>query len=497
MTEAIGFTFDDIHSSAKNIRSIENVRRSLLPPTVPITIRVPGRPGEYYSTHQFWQRVIEFDALLYENTREGLRQTVRQIADWLNPGRGVKKLILDDEPGLYYNAVLSHDTDIEQQVSLGRVTLTFICPDPIALTVDEIETNFSGGVASVNVGGTYQTFPRFQVEFLEKSTFLLITKSEKEFLFLGLPEDVDSERKPAVRRVYTDDCSSLTGWEEGIAVDGGLIKGSMGVGDPPKFIVTDYGTWEENDPSWHGPAMVRWLPDYEELQDFRVRMHLYQATPGIVGRVELYLLDVNEAIIGKVALKDIRTSVHKNEPEARAGPLSTGVYFHSTEHHALNDFYGVLEIERVGTTWKFFVARRQADGSYTHRRTTYFYDREEKFMQKLAAIQIHMATMQNKTPLDHYIRYITVSEINETEQIVGDGQIPEIFDVGDVLDIDCSKGIVLLNSERYDGYDLGDLFMWPLDPMSTFFGLESGMHTLHCFASGNVTAKAFHRERWL
>jgi len=301
VTEPIGFTYDDIHSSTMKIRVIKDIKRSVLPPSTPVTIEVPGRHGSYYATHRYGVRTIEFDIMLLEDTRGQLRETVRQVANWLNPDKGVRKLVLDDEPDLYYEAVLAEDTDIEQLLTLGKTTLRFICPDPITWTVDEIETSFVAGQANVNVGGTYKTFPRFRVQFQEKSSYLLIKKSEDEFLYLGVPEDVESERKPAVRRVYTDDCSSLTGWEEGISVDGGSIKGNMGVGDPPKFVVTDYGTWTESDPSWHGPAMVRWLPDYEELQDFRVRVHLGQESPGLVGRVEFYLLDINSAVIGKAA----------------------------------------------------------------------------------------------------------------------------------------------------------------------------------------------------
>jgi len=72
-----------------------------------------------------------------------------------------------------------------------------------------------------------------------------------------------------------------------------------------------------------------------------------------------------------------------------------------------------------------------------------------------------------------------------------------LFDVGDVLDIDCASGLVLLNAEAYDNFDMGDIFMAALDPMSTFFSLEPGTHTLRCYASGNVQAKVYHRERWL
>lgn len=487
MLNKYSFTFDGIHVRDMGIRATGKKERSVLPPIEPITLDVPGRAGEYYHASKLRPRVFDVPLAYTGPTPEDTQELIRQIAAWLSPERGERELVFDDDPDRYYIAVVSGETHIDNRILISTNTVTFIAFDPIAYGTEEQEHPFTGNSLSLEVEGTTRTFPRFVVTFSEDSSFLKIVKNSSEdpdnpeFILLGVPEEAEVSRVPAERRVLTDNCDDLTAWSAADAVDGGQVMGSMKV-TTNGFQVDSYGTWESG-PNWHGPALKRSLPEAEELQNFKARIFLGQETPGAVGRVELYLLDINLDVIGKVALKDTRPSAHYNEPEARAGDLANGVYFHSTEHHALNDFYGVLEISRVGKTWKFYIARRHPDGSYSHRRTTFFYDEEGLFQNKLAAIQIHMGTIKNRTVLVQWIRYILVNEVNTDENVVED-----IFQVGDELEIDCAAALVLLN---------GDNFMQRVDPVSYFFGLKPGNNSLSFAASGAATAIMYYKPRWV
>jgi predicted phage tail component-like protein len=64
------------------------------------------------------------------------------VAEWLNPEHGLKKLMLDDVPDRYFNARISDAVNCEKLIlNAGAFDLNFVCPDPYAHAVyDDIFT---------------------------------------------------------------------------------------------------------------------------------------------------------------------------------------------------------------------------------------------------------------------------------------------------------------------------------------------------------------------
>ncbi|MBD1373747.1 phage tail family protein [Hazenella sp. IB182357] len=125
----ITFKFDGIDSS--NYFLVNNIKRDILPSIKDKLVQVPGRSGTYDFGIEESERQIDIDVTISASSPESLRQIVREIATWLHSER-VKQLIFSDEPDKIYYGRLSGNTDIDQLISMGQTTLTFILPDPHA-----------------------------------------------------------------------------------------------------------------------------------------------------------------------------------------------------------------------------------------------------------------------------------------------------------------------------------------------------------------------------
>ena len=140
MAEFSGFRYNGVHSSTMGVYSVTDVRRDILPPINSRLLTVPGRGGAYYQGHDLGVREIEVDIVLRGTSQENLRSIVRALAAWLRPDSEPKDLIFDDEPSLTWKAVLSNETDLQEIAHNGFGTLTFVCPDPVALGPQRIQT---------------------------------------------------------------------------------------------------------------------------------------------------------------------------------------------------------------------------------------------------------------------------------------------------------------------------------------------------------------------
>jgi predicted phage tail component-like protein len=132
----LGFTFNDIHSSTFQM-VIKSKNRPLLPQRKKFEDDVTGRDEpwdfeEYVDEGTYENRIIEVECDLLSDSVADLRTKVRSIASWLSSGR--KKLIFDDEPGLYYSAKLYNNIGLENFISLGKFSIIFDCK-PMAYNV--------------------------------------------------------------------------------------------------------------------------------------------------------------------------------------------------------------------------------------------------------------------------------------------------------------------------------------------------------------------------
>ena len=157
----MSFIFNGISSDSFGIK-VKDTKRPMLPDQNDNYLQIPGRHGSYFFNRELSDRIIEIDCALTEDTIEGLRNKLRQIAAWLYVDEQ-KPLTFVDEPDKYYLAKLDGAIDVEQIIAIGQFTLRFRC-DPFAYG-EEINEFFEGDTVVVNNPGTFDALPVFEATF--------------------------------------------------------------------------------------------------------------------------------------------------------------------------------------------------------------------------------------------------------------------------------------------------------------------------------------------
>lgn len=441
---------------------VNKLTNSLLPEVTQKTIKVPGRWGLYDFGNEVGVREIEMEYTIVASDSVDLRAKAREFANWLYYDEA-KPLIIMEEPDKTYYAKVTGNTEVDEILRLGQGTVTFICYDPFAYgdekTIDLVGEE--GETFTVSNEGDVEAYPTLHFEFNDSTTEFSILAGER-YMYFGQPAIIDAGTPTPTRtRILHDDCSSLANWTMGSYVDGGVVDGEM-ISDGNAFRVSNYGTGA----AWHGPARVRMFDGGVSLQDFTVQCEIalksgyaYQ-----VGRIEIYLLDQNGVIFGKIALRDSTASADIPIMEARAGGLGGKTWVNYGTIGRWSQFNGAIRITRKGQNWEFSASRRDTSRRLYNSYTASFYDKDNQYSTpKLSGIQIHIGAYGELSPVSTiYVEDIVVYEENTLNPVT---EVPNIFEEGDTLDIDCSTGVILRN---------GEPFYSALDPTSQFLKLSKG-----------------------
>jgi len=477
----MGFVYDGVRSEDMGITTVRDVRRSILPPITAKLLEVPGRGGAYYQGRELGVRQIQVDVTVRGASEGDLRSKIRALAAWLQPGPEPRPLVFDDEPQLTWMAVLSGETDLEEIVAAGRGTLTFICPDPVALG-NEVTLALTNG-QQVNVGGTARTWPVIRATVQQAITHLAVATPDK-YVLLGRPGGVEEAPVPREELVFHDSMSSLTGWGQASSSEiiNGTVSGSMTT-DGNAFYPADYGSGS----GWHGPGLKKGLP--EPLQDFRMDTLVIQdPRSGQTGRAEVYLLDPSGVIVAMISVRDRWVGSKSIEVRALVGNSSGRADIHVGQADRPQDwvpFQGVMRLQRIGQVWAAYWALLDSKGRHHTRRYVELFDKDNAFQLQVAQVLVWISKYGDTQPTTQSITDIKVWRINTLTST----QVPYIADPGDILEIDC---------ERFAVFKNGEPRMDLVDPASQFFSLTPGQPvTIGVEPAGAVAVELTYRERWL
>ncbi|MBC9783552.1 phage tail family protein [Heliobacterium chlorum] len=129
----IGFRFDGIHSDELGL-NVQAIQDPILPPTRDYEVQVPGMDGAYDFGCDFDKRPITVRLCYKEESRQNIRLLSRRIAAWINPKKGQRTLVLDDEPEKQYKARILGTIDAEYLLNpYMELPLTFVAFDPFAI----------------------------------------------------------------------------------------------------------------------------------------------------------------------------------------------------------------------------------------------------------------------------------------------------------------------------------------------------------------------------
>ncbi|MCS0827381.1 phage tail family protein [Cytobacillus firmus] len=463
---------------------VNKVEFSILPTITNNTLSVRGRKGVYLFGQEMNERKIVADVTIKADKLGGVMSKTRELAKWLYHPEPVKLEIPSDEPDLYYMVVPDGETNISEILKIGQGTITFLCTDAVAFGLERVVqfTAQENAFYNMNVGGTAETFPEVELIVREKIQSISVVADNGQ-VTIGEPAGVDKTPTNPYPVRFRDHMENITGWTEGVNVDGGTVTGTFestngyGVQQAGK----NYGTGT----GWHGAAKIASVPT--PLQDFEVKAWVNCTATAVkqVGRVEVYLRDINGHHMGKIAIVDNKSNAEIPRLEARAGDLnaSDGHYFVVKEDAAFKDFYGTVQISRRKTKWTA-IFTKIVSGRPVKIFKKEWYDTNNQFLNKLGSVQIHVGAYGTHTP----VNTLMISRVDVIEYVeLTATQAPIIADTGDVLTVDCANAVVYKN---------GEIFYEGIDPSSSFFSLQAGVNGLYVTAPA-TTVTVRYRERWL
>lgn len=483
----MAFLFDGI--SSKNYFEVEKIERDILPPITHNLVEIPGRKGAVHQGSKKGVREFTVTIRMRETNIDDLNAKIRTVASWLDQEEA-KQFELEKEPGLYYMAFLSGDTNLDEIGSVGKGTLTFLCPDPDAFNKVETLVPLISEVNQISVEGTAPTFPVLKFTMKQDVTFLsYIGENPNDAVVLGRSVEADTQTAaPKEELIFDDDMESLTGfgWSVGgTQVDGGSVAGSF-LATNQTFTYNDIGTGDK----WHGPAIKKGLS--ETLADWKVECWMkFDLTkdPKMIGRLEVYLLSVNGEVIAKFALKDMYKDTANTVVEFRAGDLNDGQYIiksWGSKRGVYNDFWGLISLKQVGRAYECYITKI-VNGKHTTRMFKRYYDVKDKYHTKnLAQIQLHLAgTGTSPIASNDRINFdrIKVWKINTLNE---ETEVPIIARAGDVVTVDHYTKEILVNGEPRKDI---------LDPISKLFPIE-GDSAITLYPSDVADVELSYRSRW-
>jgi predicted phage tail component-like protein len=147
----MGFIYNGLTSQNMGIKArLENWQAS--PSLRNSFVTIPGKPGVADFGSDITEKTITLKCNVYPKYRFAeLVAVLDNLAEWLDPEKGVKQLVLDDVPDRYFTARLQDAVDCERLIlAAGAFDLKFVCPDPFAYTLsDETYTLTAEGTDTV------------------------------------------------------------------------------------------------------------------------------------------------------------------------------------------------------------------------------------------------------------------------------------------------------------------------------------------------------------
>ncbi|MHC5291080.1 hypothetical protein CHCC14819_0444 [Bacillus licheniformis] len=467
---------------------VTDVKYSILPPIESKTEQVYGRAGVYDFGIELGERKIEVEIMIIADNQNDVIKKARDFSKYLYY-KDLQPLIILDEPDKQYMARVTGETDVTELFRTGTATIVFTCPSPYAESLTEKVVNYSPidyTPIQINNNGSAETYPVIDLTLREDATSIAVLNSEK---FVKVGEDVQPEQTAVAVNpiVLNEPFDTYTGWTTASVLDNGTIEGTFtSTGSVVQQTGKDYGSGSD----WHGAAGVKSLP--KTLANFKVTAKAKLSATNInqIGRLEIYLLDINNVVIGKLALVDSYATGHYTRVEARAGAWQGGYYFvnsFGTKKGVLNDYDGILEISRVGQQWSAYFAKVNSKGVHTNVISKVWYDTSNSFSTKqLAKIQIHAGALGSYTPVST-MYFSDLKVYDKTSSVDYSTQVPILFKAGDVVTVDNQKAIVLKN---------GQAIFQDLDPSSDFFALDVGANGL-MVSPPIADVSVRYKERWL
>ncbi|PGL14382.1 phage tail protein [Bacillus cereus] len=450
------------------------------------TLSVLHRDGAYFLNARTPTKPLEVDISIKGSK---LRKRIDELNNILSVDKPVP-IIFTDEPEFTYYGIPESISENGEIGTFHKVTISFLRTDPIKygpLKSVVFENTGQELIANVQNKGTVESEPIIEIEVENPSTFLDVWRGN-EYFRIGYPlaaSQLPVERK---QRVMWDEMSTIIGWtnvtEFEDAKGGGVLKTNG-----HQVYVTDYG--DNTYKGHHGAIMKKSIPG-GPLQDFIMSSYVRFISSSYVqmGRVEIALLDEASKPVARLSMNDVFWEAEETHGFAKLAypghpAEQTMINTRGKYSNTWNNFYGRLQVYRIGNEWEFFITKfaegTEIDDAGAKVR---WVDTDGILMNKVAQIQLSITQWWNNDPA----QTITVDDIKvwKVNQNTSDNP-PYIIEQGDKVRIDTEKSLVSINGAS--AINLKDLF-------SDYPTIAKGQNKLEIMPANIGKAKVIYRERY-
>lgn len=156
---------------------VSSVNMPLLPTIDASTIKIDGKPGEWFSKRMIGTRDVSVKLSILNDTRDrrDIMETWFMLSDVIAKDK-IGKLEIGN--GRYVNAMLVGDTETETNGRFSTVNVAFRCFDPY-IYGEEHSATLKTGNNAITVMGKYPTYPTIEITGASTTTLTNSATGEK------------------------------------------------------------------------------------------------------------------------------------------------------------------------------------------------------------------------------------------------------------------------------------------------------------------------------
>lgn len=268
---------------------ITKLDRNLTPPINNETQSTGNSNGVALSDSSYGQNTIAIDYMIDNLLARDLSTFRRKMAGIIHSG-ALQRLILSDEPNLYYEAIIDGQPTLAEGHFSSTGTLTFLVPDGLAHSIGE--TSFpaainSDGVMEMRIinNGTEAVPVDYTIKHNHENGYIGIV-SEYGVIQLGYVDELDKEQRAKSETLFDyrkpPDYDAMTSGQAILGYDYAL-NGKWGAvlaggGSQQWLTLADIGSG----PTWHGAGKMVTIPSDSEgvsgSADFYVQAKIWFET---------------------------------------------------------------------------------------------------------------------------------------------------------------------------------------------------------------------------
>lgn len=250
---------------------ISKVVREVIPERENFSKQIPTMNGSYYTGYRYSERKISLEVNFNDKTEEKLNKKITEFANILDVS-SPKKLLINDEPDIYYLAVPNGSFEIEKPSKLtATINIEFVCHNPLKLSKKwKSFVPLNKGIITFENEGTVKTEMIVDVDFNKDACFFQATNPTGETVLIGKPKDETKSTVSITDIMLEENCESSSKFSalaQSLLDNNRIAEGQFGVGlNGEAMICTNYGNTPEN--QWGGAAFKRSIG--QNVEEFEV-----------------------------------------------------------------------------------------------------------------------------------------------------------------------------------------------------------------------------------